>query len=741
MNRRDIAVFLLASLAVCGAVFRSALWGGTLLAPLDLIPAFCPHYRYLDPATDMLPANHYIIDQVAYDLPFQFSIYHAYRRGEMPWWDPYSFGGRPLLADAHCNAADPVRQLLYLTVPSFVLAYNWTLIVHSILTGLGLFCLLRWLGLKPVLAGGLALAGQCAGWTAIYFAHPWIQATFLYYPWLWIAWLGGGPSQPRIWRFVTPLLVCAILLAGNLQSHAYLPCFALAFCLSPVPWTWRGAGDRIRSIAPGLVIGGMLASPILLPELELYRLNVRKIIVDQTYSFVDGPLLLSNFYPWILGTFRSMNLRNSLGFQVYIGSIALGLAAFGAFVNLGDRPQWITARRLALAVLLGYLLIACTRLQLFLYLRISGLPAVALVVLAAFGTTRLVEDPARYRRWWRPLAALVVLIPLVSYTVAWWIYPRWLEPMATQMKQAQGASDWFAGLGMKLRLFQVQNYPHEITFGNPEVLCAWLGLILFTLWLAKPNMRGPLLPLLLALNLLPPLLFVQRFIVRADVALWHGLVAGGEEQNKLIDLLRPRELRLQETAPSAFGGVFPRNFAHFYRIHALEGYSTLYPRIQGGADPLLAADYHFISPELKPGGILEVINPDGSARFSWLEGDRGPVRVTHETLNRLELQFPAGPAAALLRTDTFYPGWHAETSEGAPLKLAKERDAFTRIEIPAGATTLRLTYEPRGLRLALALSALGLVGMVLLGSRRPIPQPSETLDEFGVAPKPSRPLL
>ena len=72
----------------------------------------------------------------------QKTIYDGYRRGEIPWWDPYSFAGRPLLADAHVNGTDWIRVLLYRLLP-FEAAYNWTRLAHFLITGLGMLLLLR----------------------------------------------------------------------------------------------------------------------------------------------------------------------------------------------------------------------------------------------------------------------------------------------------------------------------------------------------------------------------------------------------------------------------------------------------------------------------------------------------------------------------------------------------------------------------------------------------------------------
>src|SRR4029077_15597114 len=129
MNRaREIGFFLLCSVLICLAVFRGAFWGSRILAPVDIAPTIFSKYRYVDPKAGNVPANHYIIDQLTYDLPLQHTIYEAYRQGEIPWWDPYTYAGRPLLADAHVNGTDPIRILCYLTLP-FVSAYNWNLIL------------------------------------------------------------------------------------------------------------------------------------------------------------------------------------------------------------------------------------------------------------------------------------------------------------------------------------------------------------------------------------------------------------------------------------------------------------------------------------------------------------------------------------------------------------------------------------------------------------------------------------
>src|SRR5882672_8813719 len=89
LTKRLILWFAVLELLASCFIFRGAIWGKDLLAPLDVAPAFLTKYQYLGCATPGVPANHHIVDQVYYDLPIQLTIHRAYQRGEIPWWDPY----------------------------------------------------------------------------------------------------------------------------------------------------------------------------------------------------------------------------------------------------------------------------------------------------------------------------------------------------------------------------------------------------------------------------------------------------------------------------------------------------------------------------------------------------------------------------------------------------------------------------------------------------------------------------
>ena len=187
-----------------------------MLAPLDLPAAAYPKYHFVDPQTTGVAANYGLNDQLIYDLPIQYTIHKAYRRGEIPWWDPYGFAGRPLLADAHINGTDPVRVAVYLLLP-FELAYNWTQIIHFFLSGLGLFLLLRHWKFNPLVCLLLSFTYEFAG----YFSHFFGYSFFINFIFKSI------PQQIHLveWKLVEKFLLClfcAVSIRGRRSVDNFL---------------------------------------------------------------------------------------------------------------------------------------------------------------------------------------------------------------------------------------------------------------------------------------------------------------------------------------------------------------------------------------------------------------------------------------------------------------------------------------------------------------------------------------
>lgn len=724
---REVGLFFLCSTSICFAVFRGAIWGSAILAPVDIAPTIFSKYRYVDPSAGDVPANHYIIDQLTYDLPLQHTIYQAYRRGDIPWWDPYTYAGRPLLADAHVNGTDLVRILFYLTLP-FVSAYNWNLILKSILTGLGMLMLLRHLGFEFSISLALALTYQFAGCFALFFGHPWIQASFLYYPLLWVVWSQAAKGFSWSRAAISATLCGLIFYSGNPQSHVYLPLFA--FCLLAAYGSIERGSFRplLGSIVFSGAIGAAVAAPVLTPQIEFYLHSVNTS--HSSWSPLGGAFSLSAIFPWALGTFRTLDVGktigvNGAGFVLFVGSAALVLAAMGCWKSDPQSQEQRAAKRAAIALVVVYFVVCSTPLLRILYVRLAPMAVMGLIVLTAFALTALSVSDVPFPKLGLTISLLAVGLFFALNLAAFVVYPRYIKRVEAVVAARDKMNPTFDQTPA-LRRFQVYNLPNEISAKNPETIAAFLSLILLGIYLGRGR-RTPLMQwALLVMNFLPIILFFSRYVPNHPLGYWQRLLAGGPEQRRVAAALNPNHLRLLEETRNFNEMVFPNNLGHLQQVHTVHGYSALQPASlyhwPSGVNPPQepVADFMYSSKERgsSTGELTQLTDNDDSR----VRCDRRNVSITAETLNSLTLSIAPGPAGDLLRTDTFYPGWSAQLN-GNSIPLGHAKLPFSMVELPPNeivATVIycyRPTYMTATTSLAFATSLL-LVTAIALGGRK-----------------------
>jgi hypothetical protein len=716
--RLGILLFALVSLAITLLMFWPAAIGQKLLAPLDIPPNLFSKFKWVDSSANGVPANHYVIDLLLGDLSRNWLVHQAWQRGEMPWWDPYTAGGRPLCAEANAvNASDPFKILLFHGLP-FELAYNWARLVPFLVSGLTAFCLLRSFrfAFAPAVWGGLLY--QFAGCNAIMFSGPTIQASFAYYPLLWFMW-DRGATRERWFEFALSALVTALVfLSGNLQSHSYVFLFALAFALG---YGW-GRPRRLIFISLGvglsLVLGLCLAAPFLSSQIELFFLSVRKVHpAALPQGVLSGLASIAAVFPWALGTFRTLDASKflgqyALGFWIYIGSAALLIALLGACVRPTAGAPDSDRRRTALTLLGVYFAVCSTPLLRFLYTRTAWLAVLGLVVLFALGWSRLSALETPLKGWGRAVIGLALGVALILNLGGAVIYPR-LQSRIEAMVLAKQSSNPSFDEATALRKFQVANFANEVTFKNRETLVAIAGLLaLGVLLLRPPAAKRVWLNGILALSTLPLLWFAHRYIPMHPVSLWEKIRAGGPEQRRIVEAVREKGLRLHESAPGYHEYVFPGALAQLFHVHTLQGHFSLglmqagYLTNAAGQSDAAFHDLEYRSPARgMDRGELMVREGGPPARFRWAGPGERSVSIIEETLNTVTLAISPGPAGELIRTDTFYPGWRVSDGR-AGVSLAFEPPCFARLRVPAEVTRIRLAYEPRWWRAGISVAAL-----------------------------------
>lgn len=729
MRRLPILLFCFSSALLLALAFPGSLSGRTILAPVDIFPNLFKHFHYMNPAADGIPENHHIIDQATYDLPLQYRIYESIRAGTLPWWDPYTYGGRPLLADAHINGTDPVRLLCYFTA-SFPFAYNLNLILKSMLTGLALFLLLRHLGHGLFLSGLLALAFQFAGCFALFFGHPWIQASFLYYPLLWISLDRWVANQPRSGLLLTSLLCALIFYSGNLQSHTYLLVFMVSYVAASFLKDKAMGNKALAGSVLGLAWGGLLAAPVLLSQVEFFFLSARPIFSDAGSRILclRGPMSLSGVFPWILGTFRTLDLSKavnsgSLGFCLFVGTtpFLLALLASRELVIRGRKAKhadWVAG-----FLFWGYLTLISTPLEKFFYTRLSPLACVGLVVLAASASRQSQSHDPRKKRASFPLLMFLALLVFVLWAGELAMAQRFSGPIRAFFFEKLGSSS-SSVISQSLRSFQFASWQREIGWSNPEVALSWAAwaFLLAYFWGGRKIRTPIILCLSLAFSFAAVFLFYKRYTPCQPVALWESLLKGGPSQQAGVKKVSASHGRLYEASESFQDKVFPNAVANLYGVHVVHGYSALQPnslyqnlRRTDSFPNSWVADWQILSDgSMQPFPQESPRDNDDSCRFIWEGPGKRDSTILQETPCRLVLQISAGSTGQLIRTDTDYPGWHA-TVDAFPIRLESLSPCFSSLQVPNSSSPVRVSfdYRPRTLTAGLMCMALGSLGMAI----------------------------
>jgi len=387
-------------------------------------------------------------DDLTQNFPLRVLAGRQLAAGVLPLYNPYIWGGAPLLAGWNAGAAYPLTALF--AVAPATAAWTAGLIVTWAAAGAGLFCFLRALRLAALPSFLGALSFGFAGAMSAQVAHFGLVAGMSWVPVQLLAVLrlseDRGTASRLRWTAVLGTSFGLTILAGEPRSIGDAAVVVVLYaawraCRAAGPGRRRGAAAAW--VAAGLALGVCLGAVQWLPGLAVLHTSQRA--ASSAALFDSGSLphrwLLLMLVPDLLGGsgsfgqpafFASYNLTEVTG---YVGILPL-VAAFAllARVRLRPRPpEWLIWHAVALAGLVlalggntpaGALLV---HLPFFGGQRLQSrnilVADLALAVLLAYWADQPRPEPARGRRAVTEtvLAALPALaaIAVVALGLSW----------------------------------------------------------------------------------------------------------------------------------------------------------------------------------------------------------------------------------------------------------------------------------------------------------------------------------
>jgi uncharacterized membrane protein YfhO len=253
---------------------------------LSVIGLFC---LYL--FKDIVLSGHLLIgdDFVTFYLGMKKFLYdEVHLHHEIPYWNPYIFGGMPFWAHFESTIFYPLGFLFYLVSPEK--AYGYTMFLHFCLAGFFMYLLTRSLGFSEV--GGFVASAifVCNGFlmAILFLGHLSPVESYIWLPVV-IYFLNRAVRAERIWQnaIIAGALWGIQILAGAPQDafYTFLALALFLLCMAKGGKAIKPNAIRLLSIALLVfVVGAGLSSIQIIPALELINESVRAALDSYEWS-------------------------------------------------------------------------------------------------------------------------------------------------------------------------------------------------------------------------------------------------------------------------------------------------------------------------------------------------------------------------------------------------------------------------------------------------------------------------
>lgn len=374
-------------------------------------------------------------DGTIFNTPLRVAAANITLGGSLPLWNPYIFGGMPLLASAQGGLLFPPNWFYLLFSPQA--ATNLMVVTSYMIAALGAYLYARRAGASVAGSVVTSLAWQWGGFLVGQIGHINVVQTGACLPWVLWALDGYGMKGERKWGVLLAVFVALQTFAGHQQTLVYSLLLAAAYAVAQARLVRESRARYLWSLAL-LAAGVLLAAVQILPTFELLRNSLR---ADSSYDFFTSfslpPRMLETFLaPYVAGggdgrLFRAPYVGPPYYGEMagYVGALGLMLAACAVVFKRDAKTKfWTAAALVCLLLALGrYAPFKFYKLIYYVpVLNLFRVPArhlmeaeFALAVLAGRGLTALTaaRDGGRSVRRAAWVAACVVLLTFLVVTL------------------------------------------------------------------------------------------------------------------------------------------------------------------------------------------------------------------------------------------------------------------------------------------------------------------------------------
>ena len=227
-------------------------------------------------------------DGMLQNVPFKVAAANILWSGQFPMWNPYLFGGMPLLGSAQGGLLFPLNWLYLIFSPAF--ATNLMVLMTYMIAALGVYLFARRSGASITGSAVSSIIWSHGGFLVNQISHINIVQTAALLPWaLWTTDLYVRTGLRKHGALLATIIALQIF-AGHQQTFAYVFLLLIAYAVVMASAEQQTRKRYLLSLVYGAV-GILIAALQILPTWELLRNSVRATASYDFFTSFSMPKL------------------------------------------------------------------------------------------------------------------------------------------------------------------------------------------------------------------------------------------------------------------------------------------------------------------------------------------------------------------------------------------------------------------------------------------------------------------
>lgn len=286
--------------------------------------------------------NSLITDPVREQYPWRKLVVDAFKKFDLPLWNPYSLAGVPLLANFQSAAFYPLN-ILFFALP-LSMAWSFLIVLQPLLAGIFLYLYLTNLKLSRESSILGAITFSFSGFFTAWLEWGTILHTALWLPLILLSIDKLASSSKHrnviLWSSVYLFSFVSSFFAGHLQTFFYL--FIISIVYLSARWFQYGRKTNVLFLfSICYLLFAAITSVQLIPTLRLILLSARGVDLNWQVNgwFVPWEHLIQFFAPDFFGNPTTLNYFGVWNYGEFIGYVGIFSLIFSIFALFFRRDK------------------------------------------------------------------------------------------------------------------------------------------------------------------------------------------------------------------------------------------------------------------------------------------------------------------------------------------------------------------------------------------------------------------